>query len=56
MKITSEYLMERFGQDMCDGCSIEGVMLHSYHGSLLCDDCCEEQDEDDDIKEVMNEV
>ena len=53
-KIASDRLLEIFGQDMCDGCSREGVTLHSYAGSYLCQDCSDEQAEEDRLEELMN--
>ena len=53
--MNNKEMLEIFGQDMCDGCDAEGVMLYSYTGSYLCQDCCDEQAEEDGLDQLMEE-
>jgi hypothetical protein len=53
-KMTSEKMLEIFGQDTCDGCDAEEVTLYSHTGSFLCQACCEEQADEDGLEELMN--
>lgn len=42
------------GQETCDGCDAEGVLLYEYMGSSLCQACCDEQAEEDGLEELMH--
>lgn len=53
--MNNKEMLEIFGQDMCDDCGAEGVMLYSYTGSYLCRDCCDEQADEDGLDELMEE-